>query len=96
MKINDPEVRILAGISHALESEYQSEDRGWEGSPFAWIKTKPSRQVGAIGEKLVAGVHYGQTVAINFSSFAINVMIWPSVWACLPSMPIVGSYRRKT
>ena len=25
------------------------------GSPFAWIKTRPSRQVGAIGEKLVAG-----------------------------------------
>ncbi len=27
----------------------------WAGSPFAWIKTRPSRQVGAIGEQLVAG-----------------------------------------
>ena len=25
----------------------------WAGSPFGWIKTRPSRQVGAIGEKLV-------------------------------------------
>lgn len=55
MTIKDPEVRILAGISLALQAEYQSENREWEGSPFAWIKTKPSCQVGAIGEKLVAG-----------------------------------------
>ncbi len=55
MTINDPEVRILACISQALQAEYQSENQEWEGSPFAWIKTKPSRQVGAIGEKLVAG-----------------------------------------
>lgn len=27
----------------------------WVGSPFAWIKTRPSRQVGSIGEQLVAG-----------------------------------------
>ncbi len=55
MTIKDPEVRILAGISLALQAEYESENREWEGSAFAWIKTKPSRQVGAIGEKLVAG-----------------------------------------
>lgn len=55
MVIKDPEVRILAGISLALQEEYQSENREWEGSPFAWIRTRPSRQVGAIGEKLVTG-----------------------------------------
>jgi diadenosine tetraphosphate (Ap4A) HIT family hydrolase len=55
MTIKDPEVRILAGISQALQAEYQCENREWEGSPFAWIKTKPSRQIGAIGERLVAG-----------------------------------------
>lgn len=27
----------------------------WAGSPFAWIKARPSRQVGKIGEQLVAG-----------------------------------------
>lgn len=48
-------MRILAGISLAIQAEYLSENREWEGSPFAWIKTRPSRQVGAIGEKLVAG-----------------------------------------
>jgi hypothetical protein len=55
MKIIHPEARILAGISQALEAEYLSENNEWEGSPFAWIKTRPSRQIGAIGEKLVAG-----------------------------------------
>lgn len=27
----------------------------WQGSPFAWIRTRPSRQRGKIGEQLVAG-----------------------------------------
>lgn len=55
MKIRNPELKILAGISLALQAEYESENELWQNSPFAWIKTKPSRQVGAIGEKLVAG-----------------------------------------
>lgn len=55
MTIKDPEVRILAGLSQTLQAEYQSENDEWKGSPFAWIKTRPSRQVGAIGEKMVAG-----------------------------------------
>lgn len=53
--IMNPEVGILAGLSLALQAEYQSENDAWDGSPFAWIKTRPSRQIGAIGEKLVAG-----------------------------------------
>ncbi len=55
MKIRDPEVRILAGLSQALQVEYTSENRDWEGSPFEWILSHPSRKKGAIGEKLVAG-----------------------------------------
>jgi len=51
----DPEVGILIALSQALEAEYQSENAEWDNSPFAWIKRRPSRQVGAIGEKLVAG-----------------------------------------
>jgi len=50
-----PEVQLLAGIASTLETDYMAEDMEWRGSPFAWIKTRPSRQVGAIGEKLVAG-----------------------------------------
>jgi len=51
----DPEVRVLAGIASTLEVDYASDDASWRGSPFAWIKARPSRQVGAIGEQLVAG-----------------------------------------
>lgn len=55
MTIRDPDMRVLAGLSQALQAEYQVANQAWEGSPFAWIKGRPSRQVGAIGEKLVAG-----------------------------------------
>ncbi len=53
--IKDSEVRILASISTTLQVDYAADDLAWVGSPFAWIKTRPSRQVGVIGEKLVAG-----------------------------------------
>lgn len=53
--ISDPDVQILAGCSQTLRADYAEEDKEWVDSPFAWIKTRPSRQVGVIGEKLVAG-----------------------------------------
>ena len=51
----DPEVEILARISSTLEYDYTGADVEWQGSPFAWIRTRPSRQRGAIGENLVSG-----------------------------------------
>lgn len=53
-QIADPDVLILATFSQSLQADYPA-DGEWTGSPFAWIKSRPSRQVGAIGEKLVAG-----------------------------------------
>ena len=55
--ITDPDVQALAAISAALKADYVREGAldPWDGSPFAWIKTRPSRQVGKIGEQLVAG-----------------------------------------
>jgi len=52
--IRDPQVQVLANISASLNSRYLEGDAAWVGSPFAWIKTRPSRQEGAIGELLVA------------------------------------------
>lgn len=49
------DVAILVSIATALRTEYEAGESVWDGSPFAWIKTKPSRQVGKIGEQLVAG-----------------------------------------
>ena len=54
-EITDPDVRLLAGLAATLEADYGDDSLDWEGSPFAWIKSRPSRQVGAIGERLVAG-----------------------------------------
>lgn len=53
--ITDPDVQILAALAADKESEYAEDDVMWAGSPFRWIKTRPSRQIGAIGESLVAG-----------------------------------------
>lgn len=51
----DSEVQILVSCAATLEADYARADDEWVGSPFAWIKTRPSRQVGVIDEKLVAG-----------------------------------------
>jgi hypothetical protein len=53
--IEDKDVGLLAGISTSLEGKYAVKEDAWTGSPFAWIKTCPSRQVGKIGELLIAG-----------------------------------------
>jgi len=56
LPIADPDVALLASISAALMGDYVNPEADpWVGSPFAWIKTRPSRQVGSIGEQLVAG-----------------------------------------
>lgn len=55
MRTEDPNLKVLIGIAATLKPEYLTEDLEWEGSPFAWIKTRPSRQRGKIGEQLVAG-----------------------------------------
>lgn len=54
-QVTDPDVQLLASIAASLRSDYEAADLTWEGSPFAWIKARPSRQVGTIGEALVAG-----------------------------------------
>lgn len=55
-QITDPDVRLLATMASSLEPDYVDEkDSQWARSPFAWIKTRPSRQRGKIGEQLVAG-----------------------------------------
>jgi hypothetical protein len=48
---------MLAMIAGTLRGDYvkPESDDPWVGSPFAWIRTRPSRQVGKIGEQLVAG-----------------------------------------
>jgi hypothetical protein len=57
MNITDPEVQMLASIASVLRDDYIREGAAdpWAGSPFAWIRTLPSRQVGKIGEQLVSG-----------------------------------------
>lgn len=55
--IADPEVAYLASLAGTLQADYvgEKETRMWRGSPFYWVKGRPSRQIGTIGEALVAG-----------------------------------------
>ena len=56
-RISDPDVVLLASIAATLKADYVREgaDDPWADSSFAWVRTRPSRQVGKIGEQLVAG-----------------------------------------
>ncbi|MBI2899390.1 MAG: hypothetical protein HYY17_04350 [Planctomycetes bacterium] len=38
-----------------LQTDCATDDLAWEGSPFAWIKSRPSRLRGKIGGQLAAG-----------------------------------------
>jgi len=52
----DTDLETMFSIARGLKSSYvrdEAEDK-WTNSPFAWIRTRPSRQVGKIGEQLVA------------------------------------------
>lgn len=53
--IKDSETLILLEIANTLKANDFREGEAdlWADSPFKWIKTRPSRQVGKIGEKLV-------------------------------------------
>lgn len=50
----DTDLCLLTSISQSLEGEYRARADEWEGSPFAWLRRIPSRQRGAVGERLVA------------------------------------------
>jgi hypothetical protein len=52
----DSDLETIASIAGELKSSYVhgETENPWTGSPFAWIRTRPSRQEGKIGELLVA------------------------------------------
>lgn len=52
--IVDPQVALLARLSQSLKGEYLQDISEWEGSPFGWVKSRPSRQRGKIGEQIVS------------------------------------------
>ena len=67
--ISDPEVQLLAGIAASLKGEYLDTEleAQWAGSPFAWIRERPSRQRGKVGEQLVAGWCAAKGLNVNRS-----------------------------
>ena len=50
----DRQFEILSRISRSLRQDYSTDVSAWQGSPFQWWKTRPSRQKGSIAERLVA------------------------------------------
>ena len=54
LHFDDPDVQLVVELATTKEAFYTEGDEMWIGSPFHWIKTRPSRQIGKIGEELVA------------------------------------------
>ena len=54
IRFSDPDVQIVVDLAIEKEPQYAAGDAMWAGSPFQWIKSRPSRQIGKIGEELVA------------------------------------------
>jgi hypothetical protein len=56
-QIKDPDVQTLVSIAGMFKERLcsQWDNDPWVVSPFGWIRTRPSRQRGRIGEQLVAG-----------------------------------------
>lgn len=48
------EYEELLDISNGLKEEYLKDNHLWDDSPFAWIKNRPSRSIGTIGERMVS------------------------------------------
>ena len=53
-QIRDVDFAHLASIAGELRHQYETDDAEWEGSPFQWIRCRPSRQRGAIFERIVS------------------------------------------
>jgi hypothetical protein len=53
---DEDELQIFLSTSNLLKKSYivAGEIDPWASSPFAWIRERPSRQVGKIGEQLVS------------------------------------------
>jgi hypothetical protein len=96
-QVTDPDVLLLASIAGALRSDYvvQGSADPWAGSPFGWIRTRPSRQVGKIGEQLVAGwcAAKGLSVAASSDSQADRVIAGRRVEVKLSTLWESGVYK---
>lgn len=68
-RIADSDVRLLAAISAQLQPDYVNpeQEAQWKDSPFNWIRARPSRQRGKIGEQLVAGWCAAKGLNVNRS-----------------------------
>lgn len=57
----------LERISAHLSTKFADEDSDWQDSPFEWIKYRPPRQKGKIGELLVAGLCKAEGLGVTRS-----------------------------
>lgn len=66
-RIRDEETKMLVTIAGGLEEACVGDRSDWEGSPFSWLLGLPSRQKGAVAEKLVAGWCASRGLAVSRS-----------------------------
>ena len=54
LELQSNDLRLVVQLATEMEGSYAKGDEMWADSPFRWIKSRPSRQVGKIGEELVS------------------------------------------
>ena len=67
MTISDEAVLRLAAHGQQLSEQYLVRKAEWAESPFRWILNLPSRQIGKVGEILVAGIFRDAGLSVHDS-----------------------------
>lgn len=62
--ISDKTVQHLAEYGQELFNQYQTRKSGWDGSPFKWIHSIPSRSRGKVGEQLAAEIFRTENLSV--------------------------------
>ena len=57
----------LAALGAEISTAYEGQPDPWKGSPFEWLKKRPSRQIGAIGELLIERWLQGNGIPVTHS-----------------------------
>lgn len=94
--MNESETNVIAEISIILRHEYLDDaDDIWANSSFKWIKSQPSRRVGAIGERLVEewSKHHGFIVERSPDSDADRIINGHRIEIKLSTLWASGGYK---
>lgn len=92
---HDPDFAEFLALSNRQAQRYADREDAWAGSPFEWLKRRPSRQIGAIGEALVEDwlSQHGYTVTHSPDPDADRVVNGVRIEIKLSTLWSTGTYK---